>query len=75
MCHSNTPIKKEENRQSIVQYAAGGLYHWVENGFMSDKAWKAKATEEERRERKRQQSQRWRKGYGMFMKIEELHLY
>jgi len=42
---------------------------------MSDKAWKAKATEEERRERKRQQSQRWRKGYGMFMKIEELHLY
>ncbi len=72
MCHSNTPIKSHEHRESIVQYTAGGLFRWVENGFMSNKAWEAKATEEERTERKRQQSQRWEKGCRMFMKIEEL---
>ncbi|KAF8325129.1 hypothetical protein F5887DRAFT_1085747 [Amanita rubescens] len=74
MCHSNTPIKSHEHRESFVQYGAGGLYRWVENGFMSDKAWKAKATKEEQIERKRQQRQRWERGYGMFMKIEELAL-
>ena len=31
--HSNTAIKDHESRFSIVQYAAGGLFRWVENGF------------------------------------------
>lgn len=31
--HSNTAIKAHESRFSIVQYAAGGLFRWVENGF------------------------------------------
>jgi hypothetical protein len=31
--HSNTTIKDNESRFSIVQYAAGGLFRWVKNGF------------------------------------------
>ncbi len=48
LCHSNTPIQAHEERYSIVQYAAGGLFRWVENGFMSDAAWLEKATEDDR---------------------------
>jgi hypothetical protein len=29
--HSNTSIKEEEERFSIVQYAASGLFRWAEN--------------------------------------------
>ncbi|KAF8328770.1 hypothetical protein F5887DRAFT_897415 [Amanita rubescens] len=72
LCHSNTPIESHEERYSIVQYVAGGLFRWVENGFMSDAAWEKKATDEEKKARKLQQSQRWANGYRMFMNIEEL---
>ncbi|KIL54546.1 hypothetical protein M378DRAFT_54007, partial [Amanita muscaria Koide BX008] len=35
--HSNTSIQPGETRYSIIQYAAGGLFRWVENGCMTDK--------------------------------------
>lgn len=72
ICHSNTPIKAHEERYSIVQYVAGHLFRWVENGFMSDAAWHAKATREEKGKRERKQSKRWEKGYKMFMTAEEI---
>lgn len=31
--HGNTPIDKNECRSSFTQYAAGGLFRWVHNGF------------------------------------------
>ncbi|KAK0438382.1 hypothetical protein EV421DRAFT_1714328 [Armillaria borealis] len=34
--HSNLPIRKGEHRCSFVMYTAAGLFHWVENGMMSD---------------------------------------
>ncbi|KAJ7862662.1 hypothetical protein B0H14DRAFT_2349430, partial [Mycena olivaceomarginata] len=53
--HSNTPIQAGEERFSIIQYSAGGLFRWVDNGFKSDRAWLASATAKdvERREEKR----------------------
>ncbi|KAF7971984.1 hypothetical protein HWV62_19329 [Athelia sp. TMB] len=34
MRHGNTPIQPGETRAGITQYAAGGLFRWVDNGFM-----------------------------------------
>ena len=33
--HGNTAIDPEENRLSFTQYAAGGLFRWVEYGFQT----------------------------------------
>ncbi|KAJ2934712.1 hypothetical protein H1R20_g2363, partial [Candolleomyces eurysporus] len=35
--HGNTPIQPGEERMSIAQYAAGGLFRWVAYGFQSGK--------------------------------------
>ncbi|KAJ7301447.1 hypothetical protein DFH08DRAFT_682639, partial [Mycena albidolilacea] len=55
--HSNTPIQPGEERFSLIQYSAGALFRWVDNGFKSDLAWYAAATAEDiaRREEERQQ--------------------
>ncbi|KAF7367661.1 hypothetical protein MSAN_00829800 [Mycena sanguinolenta] len=42
--HSNTPIADDEERFSLVQYSAGALLRWVDNGFKSDLTWMASAT-------------------------------
>ncbi|KAJ7861828.1 hypothetical protein B0H14DRAFT_2349798 [Mycena olivaceomarginata] len=44
--HSNTPIQDGEERFSLIQYSAGGLFHWVDNGFQSDRSWRESATAE-----------------------------
>ncbi|KAJ7315540.1 hypothetical protein DFH08DRAFT_715411 [Mycena albidolilacea] len=53
--HSNTPIRDGEERFSIIQYTAGGLFRWVANGFQSDRSWLASASAEDlaRREEER----------------------
>ena len=33
MRHANTPIQPHERRMGFTQYAAGGLFRWVDNGF------------------------------------------
>jgi hypothetical protein len=33
MRHGNTPIQAGDQRLGLTQYAAGGLFRWVENGF------------------------------------------
>ncbi|KAF7969703.1 hypothetical protein HWV62_26158 [Athelia sp. TMB] len=35
MRHGNTPIQAGETRSGITQYAAGALFRWVDNGFMT----------------------------------------
>ncbi|KAJ7821545.1 hypothetical protein B0H14DRAFT_2371257, partial [Mycena olivaceomarginata] len=54
--HSNTPIQDGEERFSLIQYSAGGLFCWIANSFCSDLDWQASATSEElaRREEERQ---------------------
>ncbi|KAJ7360911.1 hypothetical protein DFH08DRAFT_685201 [Mycena albidolilacea] len=42
--HSNTPIQDGEDRFSLIQYSAGGLFRWIANGFRSDLAWAASAS-------------------------------
>ena len=38
VAHGNTPIQEGETRQSVTQYAAGGLFRWVRFGFRNEKA-------------------------------------
>ncbi|KAJ7619488.1 hypothetical protein FB45DRAFT_755230 [Roridomyces roridus] len=57
--HSNTPIQDGEERFSIIQYSAGGLFRWAANGFKSDLAWAATATEEDLARREAARQARW----------------
>ncbi|KAE9393328.1 hypothetical protein BT96DRAFT_959100 [Gymnopus androsaceus JB14] len=45
--HSNIPILEDEKRYSIIQYSAGALFRWRYNGFKSDKAFLASATQDQ----------------------------
>lgn len=36
--HSNVAISEGERRYSVTQYAAGGLFRWVDNGFKSNRS-------------------------------------
>jgi hypothetical protein len=42
--HSNTPIQDGEERFSLIQYSAGGLFCWVNNSFQLDHSWWESAT-------------------------------
>ncbi|KAF8345216.1 hypothetical protein F5887DRAFT_856061, partial [Amanita rubescens] len=70
--HSNTSIQPNESRFSIVQYAAGGLFHWVENGCMTDRNRLAHASAEDTIQHQLAESQRWEKAQGMFTHRDEL---
>ncbi|KAF7986420.1 hypothetical protein HWV62_31157 [Athelia sp. TMB] len=48
MRHGNTPVQAGEKRVGMTQYAAGGLFRWVDNGFQ--KATVGKKSTEEREE-------------------------
>ncbi|KAE9394141.1 hypothetical protein BT96DRAFT_828130, partial [Gymnopus androsaceus JB14] len=46
LTHSNISIQLEEEHYSIIQYSSLGLFHWIYNGFMSNKDFLARATPE-----------------------------
>jgi len=70
--HSNTVIQASETRYSFTQYAAGGLFRWVKNGFCSDKTFVAKATEKQMKQREAARERRWKDGVCLFSKLSEL---
>ncbi|KZT18752.1 hypothetical protein NEOLEDRAFT_1079391, partial [Neolentinus lepideus HHB14362 ss-1] len=39
--HSNLPVRDGETRYSVVQWSAGGLFHWIDFGFHSVKSFEA----------------------------------
>ncbi|KAI0689948.1 hypothetical protein BC835DRAFT_1281908, partial [Cytidiella melzeri] len=71
MMHGNTSIQPGEQRQSFTQYAAGGLFRWVQYGFQS---WKELAKDEDRlaREMDRRDT-RWAEAVGGFSTLSSLH--
>jgi hypothetical protein len=70
--HSNTIIQPSETRYSFTQYAAGGLFRWVSNGFCSDKTFVAKASKQQMRQREEARQRRWKDGVAKFSKLSEL---
>ncbi|KAF9473569.1 hypothetical protein BDN70DRAFT_817036, partial [Pholiota conissans] len=69
--HSNAAILANEERFSFVQFSAGGLFRWVENGFQTEAAWRSKATQEEIRMRDADAHLRWARGLDMLSTIDE----
>lgn len=70
--HSNIGIQQGETRYSFTQYAAGGLFRWVDHGFQKEyqynKGWpKVRFQEEEAVARRR-----WEEGIKLFSTLEEL---
>jgi hypothetical protein len=70
--HSNIPIQEGETRYSFTQYCAGGLFHYIANGFRTDKNFMEKATCAQLAEREVVRSRRWEDGLAMFPKLSEL---
>ncbi|KAI9429108.1 hypothetical protein H4582DRAFT_2090056 [Lactarius indigo] len=71
--HSNTPLQAGETRFCLIQYAAGGLFRWVENGFQTQGDRLANASEEQRRAFLAKQNTRWSNAVGMFTTLDELN--
>ena len=70
--HGNTPVTADETRVSITQYAAGGLFRWVEYGERSVKT--VEKTDPTFAERMRaQDSARWDQALDRFSRADELH--
>lgn len=66
MRHGNTPIGDNETRLGFTQYAAGGLFRWVDNGF--------KKAPKRRKNKKYalELAARFKKSIGMFSTVEGL---
>ncbi|KAI9428796.1 hypothetical protein H4582DRAFT_1789040, partial [Lactarius indigo] len=71
--HSNTPLQAGETHFCLIQYAAGGLFRWVENGFQTQGDRLANASEEQRRAFLAKQNTRWSNAVGMFTMLDELN--
>lgn len=71
MKHGNTPIAENENRYSMTQYCAGGLFRWVSYGFRT-----AKKFEDEDEDAKKivdsQGKERWMNGVKYFSLLSDL---
>ncbi|KAF8958201.1 hypothetical protein BDZ97DRAFT_1668818, partial [Flammula alnicola] len=69
--HSNTPVANGDTRASFTQYAAGGLFRYVDYGFRKEKDLKRQdpALYEEI---SRQRPNRWKFGVDLLTKIEDL---
>jgi len=69
--HSNVPIQPEECRYSFTQYCAGGILHYIANGFRTEKEFLAEASREEQAQREADRVGRWERGLDMFPKLSE----
>lgn len=70
--HGNTPIQPGEFRTSFTQYAAGGLFRFVDYGFRS---WKRLKAEDPQlaRELEERQDGRWEEQLKLWSCVGELH--
>ncbi|KAJ3550466.1 hypothetical protein NM688_g5072 [Phlebia brevispora] len=70
--HSNTPIQRGESRMAFTQYAAGGLFRFVDYGF---RTWKTlKAEDRARADRiEATRDTRWFEELKLYSRVNELH--
>ncbi|KAJ3501968.1 hypothetical protein NMY22_g18745 [Coprinellus aureogranulatus] len=65
--HSNTPVQPGEERTSMTQFAAGGLFRWVSYGYQTSKS--LSTTEKGRAFRDEvngEEGRRWAEGIALF---------
>ncbi|KJA15022.1 hypothetical protein HYPSUDRAFT_149650 [Hypholoma sublateritium FD-334 SS-4] len=71
LVHSNTPIQMHESRASFTQYCGGGLFRYVDCGFMTEAALKEKNPAEYARMQEAKSTQ-WSFGLSCFSTLDEL---
>ncbi|KAJ7251685.1 hypothetical protein C8J57DRAFT_1437497 [Mycena rebaudengoi] len=73
MDHGNTPIADDEERYSITQYAAGGLFRWAAYSFQSGASLMSQPGGQEEKARiDGQPGERWSEVLDLFSKVDEL---
>ena len=72
ICHSNATIQPGETRYSIVQYASGRVFRWLNNGFATDAEWLKQATPQRIEERKKEKAQQWKNAAKSYFTLEEM---
>ncbi|KAJ7055433.1 hypothetical protein C8F01DRAFT_994251, partial [Mycena amicta] len=70
--HSNTPIGINETRSSFVQYTAGGLFRWVDNGCRTNDDFERYASSAEKSGRDISAVDRWERGIGMLSLVDDV---
>lgn len=70
--HSNTAIHKGETRYSFTQYAAGGLFRWVDHGFQTEGTCTAGWSQEQVEEDLAEGACRWEEGMQLFSTLDKL---
>ena len=63
--HFNMPVAEGETRCSFTQYAAGGLFRWVDNGFKTAADHWDTLTEKQKGEKMEADKKRWEFGLGL----------
>lgn len=71
LTHSNLPVQQGEIRMSFTQYASGGLFRFVHNGFRTEKVFAAQDPQgfAEMNELK---GNRWLESLNLFSTVDEL---
>jgi len=72
VCHSNSTVQNGEVRYSVVQYASGRLFRWVNNGCSTNMEWLEQATPQGIEARKKEQNRRWEEATGSYFTLKEL---
>jgi len=67
--HSNTPIMPHETRYSATQYAAGGLFRWVDCNFRNVGTYRKSLRGKERADMVENDSKRWKEGVELYPRI------
>ena len=57
--HSNVVVDHSERRYSFMQYTAGGLFRWVENGFQKSTEFRASLSPDEIAKQDEKDAKRW----------------
>lgn len=63
--HANTQIQHDEERYSLTQYSAGGLFRWVEQGFQTVEDYTKGMSKRELADLKDRNSLRWEEGLAL----------
>ncbi|KAK0220574.1 hypothetical protein IW262DRAFT_1272699 [Armillaria fumosa] len=70
--HSNTTVGHGEMRYSFMQYTAGGLFHWVDDGFQLSEDYWRQLNSAECDAALRTRAGRWEMGLGLYSKLSVL---
>jgi hypothetical protein len=71
LCHANVPVQSHETRASFAQFCAGGLFRFVETGFMTEKVLRKKDKKEYSRI-SGLKKMRWKQGLALLSTLSDL---